>query len=127
VNDWLAALCVFVGGGLGAAARWGASRAVGPFDATEDFPWATFGINVVGSALLGALAAVAKDRPLPWLLLGVGVCGGFTTFSTFGWELLRLVEAGRTAAAFGYACASVVGGFSGVLAAARLATAAATP
>lgn len=127
MSDWLAGLVVFLGGGAGALLRWAVARVVGPWDAAEQFPWATFGINIVGSALLGILAVVAKDRPLPWLLFGVGVCGGFTTFSTFGWELLRLVDAGRNGAALCYACASVLGGFLGVLAATRLATAATAP
>lgn len=123
MSDALAAVCVFVGGGTGAVLRWAAGRVVGPWDELVGFPWVTLGINVVGSAALGVLVVLAKDRPWPWLLLGVGVCGGFTTFSTFSAELVKLVDAGRTIAVFCYACASLAGGFLGVLAAARLATA----
>lgn len=91
-------------GGVGAAARfvldgelrrwWGAS-----------WPWATVAINVTGSALLGAvLAAVDAGADDGWrLVVGVGFCGGFTTFSTASVEAVRLAQQGRVSAAVGAA------------------------
>ena len=127
MSDLPAAAGVFLGGGVGAVTRWALTRTLDPWDDAAGFPWVTFGINAVGSAAFGALVVVARERPAFWLLSGVGLCGGFTTFSTFSGELLRLVDAGRIIAALCYACASVVAGFLSVLAAARLAAAAATP
>ncbi|MFN3651789.1 MAG: fluoride efflux transporter CrcB [Armatimonadota bacterium] len=81
------------------------------------FPWATLAINITGSFLLGLLYAVGRERlPEPVRLgLGVGVLGGFTTFSTFSVELLQLLARGQSAQAAGYAAASLL---FGVLAAA---------
>ncbi len=68
--------------------RWCQARAVTPF------PWGTFLVNVSGSFLLGVLvASVSSDSPL-FLLLGIGFCGTFTTFSSFAWETYRLVQDG---------------------------------
>jgi len=99
------------GGGIGAACRvliyhW--------FQKQLSFPWATFGINVVGSLLLGILFVVARDRPAMLLLLGAGFCGGFTTFSTFSLEALNLLESGRWVEAAAYAQGSVIAGLMGV-------------
>ena len=96
---------VFVGGGLGAVARFDVGRALPVPDA--GFPWATFAINVAGSALLGVLVALGKGRPTLLLFLGTGVCGGFTTFSTFSVETVRLLEAHRPDLALLYAGGSV--------------------
>ena len=101
------ALAVFVGGGLGAVARFAVGRAVTPLLPEVGFPWPTFAINVAGSALLGVLVALCKDRPTLFLFLGTGVCGGFTTFSTFSVETVRLLEAHRPDLALLYAGASV--------------------
>lgn len=118
--DWL---LVFFGGGLGAAARYAVGRAVADRfpHALLDFPWHTFGINVLGSFALGLCAVWCKDRPTWFFLLGTGVCGGFTTFSTFSVELLTMLEKDRTAAAAGYAGGSVAAGLLGALLAVRLA------
>ncbi len=99
------ALAVFVGGGLGAVARFAVGRALPVPDA--GFPWPTFAINVAGSALLGVLVALCKDRPTLLLFLGTGVCGGFTTFSAFSVETVRLLEAHRPDLALLYAGGSV--------------------
>ncbi len=95
---------VFLGGGSGAVARFLIGRW---FAAPGGFPWSTFGINVAGSFALGLLVVLCKDRP-GWLaLLGAGFCGGFTTFSAFSVETLRLLEADAYASAAGYVFGSV--------------------
>ena len=79
----------------------------------ESFPWGTFIVNVLGSALLGAIAATAVMEPPRLsaearLLLGTGVMGGFTTYSTFNAEVLRALQAGAVAKAALYLAATVV-------------------
>ncbi len=109
-------LLVLVGGMIGAPARYLADRAV---QARHDtvFPWGTFAVNVGGSALLGFLLGAQRHLGLPspvLALLGTGFCGGLTTFSTFGYETLRLLEDG----AIGEAGVNVIGSVvAGVLAA----------
>jgi len=120
VTTPLEALAVFVGGGLGAVARFAVGRALPPPEA--GFPWATFAINVAGSALLGMLVVLCKDRPTLLLFLGTGVCGGFTTFSAFSVEVVRLLEAGRPDLALGYVGASVIAGVGAAYAAVRCAS-----
>ena len=106
-------LLVMIGGAAGAGLRYEAGRlALDRFG--SGFPWGTLGVNLLGSLLIGALAALlmadgAADRPL-WLLLSVGLLGGFTTFSAFSLELVAMVERGQPLAAAGYAAASVLGG-----------------
>lgn len=112
--DWLLAwrdpALVFLGGGCGAVARFLIGRW---FAVPGGFPWPTFGINVAGSFVLGWLAVLCKDRPAWFLLLGTGVCGGFTTFSTFSLEALRMLEADEYGSATGYVCGSVAAAIAG--------------
>ena len=87
---------VMLGGFVGAPLRYVTDLVV---QARHDsvFPWGTFTVNVVGSAVLGFLIAAAASAPLPsWVLpvAGTGFCGALTTFSTFGFETVRLVEEG---------------------------------
>lgn len=66
------------------------------------FPWGTLVVNVAGSLLLGALVGLSLYRDLgdtAMLVAGTGFCGAFTTFSTFSYETVRLVEQGDLAAA----------------------------
>ena len=101
-----------VGGALGSGLRY--LVAVALPGSPDGFPWATFGVNLVGSFLLGVLSGIAvKSDILPrtmLLLLGTGVCGGFTTFSTFSMESIGLLEAGHMPMAIGYVAGSLVGG-----------------
>ncbi|MEK6542719.1 MAG: CrcB family protein [Pseudomonadota bacterium] len=105
---------VMAGGAIGAALRYGASRALsvtGPAPALAAWPWATFGVNVIGALLMGALAAALTRHGAgePWrLFAGVGVLGGFTTFSAFSLETFAMIDGGRWALAGGYAAASVI-------------------
>lgn len=116
-------LLVALGGGLGAAGRYGVSLAL-PARPGE-WPWATFGINVVGSLLIGVLAgwlSTRGDAGEPWrLFLGVGVLGGFTTFSAYSLETLRMIERGEWQMALLYALGSVLAGLAAVAVGAELA------
>jgi CrcB protein len=100
-------LLVAVGGALGAVARYGvgfgAARWLG-----LAFPWGTLVVNVLGGFAMGWLAArVGPEQEALRLALGVGVLGGFTTFSAFSLETVRLMEHQPGLAAL-YAAASVV-------------------
>ncbi|MDO5697853.1 MAG: CrcB family protein [Dermatophilus congolensis] len=95
---------VSAGGAVGAGARWSLGQAW-PVHA-DAFPWSTLAINVAGCFAIGVLMVVVTRRSthLPYLrpFLGVGVLGGFTTFSTFALEAFELTAAGLhvTAAAY---------------------------
>jgi fluoride exporter len=94
-------LLVLVGGMIGAPARFLADRFV---QARHDsvLPWGTWAINVAGSAVLGFLLGAQQHLGLPAQvidLVGTGFCGGLTTFSTFSYETLRLLDDGAIAAA----------------------------
>lgn len=89
-------------------ARLGFGRLVG---AGSAWPWGTFGVNVVGGLLMGLLAgwlAARGGSEQVRLLLGVGVLGGFTTFSAFSLDVMLLIERGQAGMAMGYALASVL-------------------
>jgi CrcB protein len=115
-------LAIFAGGFAGAVARAGLVEAL-PHDAGE-WPWATFVVNVGGAFLLGYLVTRLQERlPLSAYkrpLLGTGLCGALTTFSTMQLELLRMLDGRHFALAAGYALSSVVLGFLAVAAATNL-------
>ncbi|RAJ66781.1 protein CrcB [Streptomyces sp. Amel2xB2] len=103
-------LLVAVGGMLGAPLRYLTDRAVQARHESA-FPWGTFTVNMAGSLLLGLLtgAAAAGAAGSPVLaLLGTGLCGALTTYSTFSYETLRLAENGRAALGAANAVASVL-------------------
>ncbi|MBC8064973.1 MAG: fluoride efflux transporter CrcB [Chlorobia bacterium] len=75
------------------------------------FPWATFAINVIGSLLIGIFFAwELKQNPnfAYRLFIAVGLCGGFTTFSAFSWESLRLIDRGEWGSLVLYVSGSVI-------------------
>jgi CrcB protein len=97
---------VFAGGAAGTLLRIGLQALVGGLAAT-------FAANAVGSFLLAALyeiaALSARVGPSLRLALGVGLCGGFTTYSTFNLEVLRMLERGRAAEALAYLFGTLAG------------------
>ncbi|MFN3515669.1 MAG: fluoride efflux transporter CrcB [Novosphingobium sp.] len=121
-------LLVAIGGATGAWLRYLVGlawlRVIGPI-AAGVFPWATLTVNLLGSAIMGALAgwlARHGQGGEEWrLLLGVGLLGGFTTFSAFSLELVSLIERGQTGTAALYAGVSLAGGIGGLLAGLALA------
>lgn len=103
-------ILVMSGGAIGAAMRFGIARAM-PVNA-DGWPWATFAANVLGGLAMGVLAAWVlrgdySAEPLR-LFVGVGVLGGFTTFSAFSLEMAEMVQRGQVELAAGYALASVL-------------------
>ncbi len=109
---------VAFGGVLGALARNGIEQFFPPPGAHLGFPWATFLINISGSALLGFVLAwteEADDAPR-WLRpgAGIGFCGAYTTFSTASVEILLLARDGNAPLALAYLGASIVCGLLAV-------------
>lgn len=113
---------IAVGGVLGSWMRWRLS--VWFPVAAGTFPTTTLAINLVGSALIGAVLTLFLDRqpsrPLVHSFLGTGVLGAFTTFSTFTVESAELVRESKPLTALVYVVASVVGGVLVALASMRL-------
>ena len=111
-------LAVGAGGFLGSVLRY----LIGliPVSETAVFPIKTFIINIVGCIAIGAIAlAVSKNvemSPQALLFLKVGVCGGFTTFSTFALETADLMRAGHMGAALAYVLLSVLVGVAVIFA-----------
>lgn len=115
---------VALGGGLGALARFALGGWVTTW-AGVGFPWPTFAINVLGSALLGFLNGRftrVGTSPETRAFLTIGLCGGFTTFSTFDYETLTLIQQGRMLLAAGYSASSVFSCITGVATGMWLAT-----
>jgi fluoride exporter len=102
-------ILVMAGGALGAALRYALARAL-PLDTA--WPWPTFITNVAGGLLMGLLSAwLLRTGPAgesTRLLMGVGLLGGFTTFSAFSLEMAKMMDQGQVSLAAGYALASVI-------------------
>ena len=109
---------IAVGGALGSVARWGLAEAL-PHRESE-VAWGTVIANVAGSFLLGLLMALVldvwADRRYVRPFLGVGVLGGFTTFSTYELDARGLLASGRAGLALAYVAGSVVAGLLAVVA-----------
>jgi fluoride exporter len=106
--------CLLIGGALGAPARYLLDGFVQ--DRVRGvFPWGTFVVNVTGSLILGVVTGLALYHglgPLPKTVLAVGFCGAYTTFSTFSYETVRLLEEGSLGFAAGNALGSVAAGLA---------------
>ena len=119
-SPFMATLHVALGGAIGAALRYQLGRVMthwlGPKVVTA-FPWATLTANVAGSLAMGLLAGwlarhgSGQGEQLR-LLLGVGLLGGFTTFSAFSLEMMLLIERGQPLVAVSYAAISVLAGLT---------------
>jgi CrcB protein len=108
------ALLVSLGAAFGAIARYLLDQAVGRRWAAA-FPAGTWLINITGSFVLGLCTGLAAHHGLPAqtvAVIGTGVCGGYTTFSTFGYETVRLSEDGAGLTALGNMIGSVVAGLA---------------
>ena len=108
-------LLVAVGGALGAWLRFAVGRLIAP----GSFPWATLLVNAAGcfamGLLVGWLARQGADSEGWRLLLGVGMLGGFTTFSAFSLEVVSLIQRGAVAQATSYVLVSVLAGVAGLM------------
>lgn len=113
---------IFAGGFVGAITRYALAQAL-PVT-TGDWPWSTFLVNIAGAFALGYFTTRLQERlPLSSYrrpLLGTGLCGALTTFSTMQVELLRMLDDGLLALAAAYALISVAAGFMAVLVATNL-------
>lgn len=111
-----ALLLVALGSAFGAPARYLLDRFV-QRRREQRLPWGTWTVNVTGSFLLGLLAGTAAQYGLDARVLaavGTGFLGSYTTFSTFTWETLRLVENGAYLAAVANVALSLIGGLAAV-------------
>ena len=118
----LDAIAVFVGGGLGSLGRWALTFVPWKTVGEAGFPLATLVTNVAGAfrGIVVAAGPVAGLSPRTTLLLKTGVCGGFTTFSTFALETGDLLERGAIGAAAAYLLLSFSLGVAACLAAQAL-------
>jgi CrcB protein len=118
-----ASLMVAAGGAVGSVLRYQIGRAVSALAGPANtFPWGTLAINIAGSLLMGVLVGwlarpglnAQSAEPLR-LLVGVGLLGGFTTFSAFSSELVTMLHRGQAGLAAGYAAASLIAGMAAVI------------
>lgn len=104
---------IAIGGALGALVRVGVAQALP--NTPGHWPWATFAVNMLGAAMLGYFVTRLQERlPVSTLrrpLLGTGLCGALTTFSTVQVELLHMFDHQRLGLALAYLLASVIGGY----------------
>lgn len=118
-----ASLNVALGGAVGAVLRYQTGRAVSHLAGPDNaFPWATLSVNIVGSLAMGALLGWlargtigGQTAETMRLLVGVGLLGGFTTFSAFSAELVTMLHRGQAGLAFGYAAASLIAGMAAMI------------
>ena len=125
----MAWLLIALGGALGTALRYGVGE-LAAAHAAEDgwFPWGTFAANALGSLLLGVVFVALDGKELlgvdARLVVGTGMMGGFTTYSTFNLEALRFFESGHVGRGAAYMGATVtvclLGGLAGLALARRL-------
>jgi len=109
-----ATMLVMAGGAIGAGLRFQTGYAAARLGLVG-FPYATLAVNLLGGLMMGLLAGSLARSATPEtarLFLGVGLLGGFTTFSAFSLELFEMTERGLGALALGYAALSLVGAFA---------------
>ena len=112
---WMMSLWVGIGSGFGSVLRFLVSRRT---PSSTGFPWTTWAINVLGAFALGVVVhqlgtlGSASQESFWGLLLGTGVCGGFTTFSAFSTDTVRLLRTNRQHAVTYLAASVLVGGLA---------------
>lgn len=120
--NWISVIAVFIGSGLGGVCRYLTGKALQAHVGATLFPWGTFAVNITGCFLIGLLYGLfdryATSHADNWLLspqlrllLTVGFCGGFTTFSTFINENYLLFQSSNLPLVAGYAALSIAAGF----------------
>lgn len=107
----MAAWLVFLGGGFGSLCRWSIGRWLAPI--SQNFPWATLAANALSSFILGVVAGLLLEHSTaaaqPWrMLIITGFCGGFSTYSSFTFDSMQLLQSGD----YGLAIANVAGTFA---------------
>ncbi|MEQ2953419.1 fluoride efflux transporter CrcB [Phocaeicola massiliensis] len=110
-------LYIFIGGGTGSVLRYLLTIAIQRQTGTA-FPWGTFAVNLLGCILIGIFYTLTSRIHITnelRLLLTIGLCGGFTTFSTFSNESLQLLKSGFYPTFLAYVIGSVVLGIIGVM------------
>lgn len=109
-------LAIFVGGSIGALGRAGLETALPA--SGQNWPWATFLVNILGAALLGYFVTRLQERlppsTYPRPLVGTGLCGALTTFSTLQVEVIELVRNEHVLLGIAYLIASVIVGLLAV-------------
>ena len=99
-------LLVAAGGALGSVVRYGLAVLIG----SRLFPWATFTANILGCLIIGILFGLGLKQNVPnygWKFLGIGICGGFTTFSAFSLEGIQFLLQGKFVLFYMYLIVSV--------------------
>lgn len=112
-------LAIFFGGGLGSVMRYAVQLVMHERIVAYNFPWATFTVNIIGSFFIGLFYSLSARFNLSEevrLFLTAGLCGGFTTFSTFSNDNLALIREGQWLAALIYIVLSIVLGVVACLA-----------
>ena len=112
-------LFVFLGGGAGSILRYMVSRWLN----TSFFPWGTLAVNIIGCFLVSLFGTWIARQSLPTdlrLLMVVGLCGGFTTFSTFGNETMTMLRNGHLLLSLIYIFLSVAAGIAAAYIGAKL-------
>lgn len=113
----LAWVMIFLGGGMGSVLRHGMSVAVGHWTGKTDpahFPLGTLLVNVIGCLLIGFASAWIEGREPARSLFIVGILGGFTTYSSFGLDTIRLLQEGQIGKATAYVVITTAAGLLAV-------------
>lgn len=109
---------VGVGGFFGAVCRYGLAGAVHRLGDSAFFPWGTLAVNAIGCLAIGVVAGLVEFRgvlsPEARLVVVIGFLGGFTTFSSFGYETFQLLRDGQTVSALSNVVLQLAAGMAGV-------------
>lgn len=110
-------LYIFIGGGTGSILRYLCTVLINSRHTTF-FPWGTFCVNIIGCILIGFFYTITSKIPVSnevRMMLTIGICGGFTTFSTFCNESLGLLKDGHYLVFLSYAAGSFIIGLLGIV------------